>query len=175
MRKVETLRLKFGLYLVLDGIKKGILVYGIALLLGNFKETMIVHTSFLIIRQVSFGWHSLSNIGCILWSILSFPIITYIFKQMQFNSFLLFSISSICCIFIWLSGPIGTQVNTISNIKHKQLLHRKLKKRILLITLLYFIFPPTISHYIVLGIMIQTVTLLIQYVKNGVSSNVREN
>lgn len=168
MQAIQILRLKYGLYLVFDGIKKGILVYGTAFILGVFIETLLVHISFLVIRQVSFGWHSANSMGCILWSIFTFPILTYFFRQIYFNSFLLFLISSICCLIVWLIGPVGTQVNTLSNVKHKQLLHRKLKRRILAILFLILILHPIISKYVMLGIGIQIATLLIQCIKNGV-------
>lgn len=171
MEIVQITRLKFGLYLLLDGIKKGIMIYGIALLLGCFMETMLVHVSFLILRQVSFGWHSTNNLACVLWSILAFPILTFIWGKFYFNFSLLLAICIICCLIIWFSGPIGTQVNILSNLKHKQLLHFKLKRRILLIVFLSIIIPPSIYQYFILGIFIQTVTLLIQILKNGVTVN----
>lgn len=176
MNKLQFIRLKFGLSLLIDSIKKGLIIYGVAHLLNCFFETLIVHIGFLFLRQVSFGWHSSNNLICIIWSIIAFPIFTFLLEINYINNnFFLFTINLFCLMFLWFNGPIGTQVNSIPNIKHRQILHLKLKKRVLIIVFLSFIVPNFIFPYIVLGVFIQTTTLLIQIIKNGVKDYDRKS
>lgn len=176
MNKLQIIRLKFGLSLLIDSIKKGLIIYGVAHLLNCFYETLIVHICFLFLRQVSFGWHSSNNLICIIWSIIAFPIFIFTF-ELNYNSnvFFLFIINLACLMFLWVIGPIGTQVNSISNIKHRQILHHKLKKRVLIIIFLSLLVPSFIFPYIVLGVFIQATTILIQIIKNGVKNYDRKN
>lgn len=171
MESLQVIKLKFGLTLLIDSLKKGFIIYGISFLLNCFIETIIVHISFLLLRQVSFGWHSSNNLLCIFWSIFAFPFLAFIWRFISFNLALLLVVWIICHLIIWFNGPIGTKINPISNINHRKLLRHKLKKRIILNTVLIIVVPPSFLPYIVLGVGIQTTTLLIQLLKNGVVTN----
>lgn len=168
MEKLQIVRLQFGFSLLIDSMKKGIIIYGVAILLNCFFETLLVHLSFLILRQVSFGWHSSNSLFCVVWSVVSFPVFTFLLVQSNIHSFIVDIVFISCIVMIWLIGPVGTSVNSLSNLKHRQLLHRKLKKRILVLTLGTLIVPSFFFPYITLGICIQTMTLIIQLKENGV-------
>lgn len=163
----EQEKLKFGFYIMSDTIKKGLLVYGISIILGVFWEALITHCSFLFLRQVTYGWHSSTNKGCIIESILLFSIIPYIMSKITipsiviyFSGFLLFSV-------IYFLGPVGTQINILKKEKQEKLKLKLLIRLCLLVIIAIFI-PTEVFQYILLGTTIQFITLLIQYIKNGV-------
>lgn len=166
MSQKEQAKLKFGFYIIADTIKKGILVYSVALILGILLESLTAHLSFLFIRQVTYGWHSSTNLGCKIESILLFNIIPYIISKVTIHSLAIYSITFIVFSAIYLLGPIGTQLNTLNKEK-KSKLKFNLLFRILILSLSACIIPIELFQYIMLGATIQFITLLIQFMKNG--------
>lgn len=90
MKSKDKARLKYGFYLFLDSLKKGLLIYSFAIYLGIVMETFFVHLSFLFVRQVSYGWHSSSKLGCIIGSMLCFTAVPYVLNYAEMNKAIFF-------------------------------------------------------------------------------------
>lgn len=122
MDNKDKARLKYGFYLILDSLKKGILVYSLSFFLGVILETLLVHFSFLFVRLVSYGWHSTSKIGCIIGSIVSFTFIPYLFRNIVINEVIFLIITLIFSSLLIYIGPVGTKISKLSE-KKKTFLH----------------------------------------------------
>ncbi|WP_374964214.1 accessory gene regulator B family protein [Lysinibacillus sp. RS5] len=166
MDEKEQTKLKFGFYIVADTFKKGLFVYILAAILGVFWEVLIVHFSFLFIRQVTYGWHSPTHKGCILGSIALFVLLPYTISLVNLPTSFIYNSGLILIISIYILGPIGTQVNPIYR-KKKILLKYILLIRLCLILILMCFIPIGVFKYILIGLTIQFTTLLIQFFKNG--------
>jgi len=165
MDSKEQVKLKFGFYIVADIIKKGLVVYILAALLGVFLKVLIVHFSFLFLRQVTYGWHSRTNKGCILGSVFVFVIFPYAINLVDLSATMVYGSSLIVIASIYLIGPIGTLINPIQD--EKKLLKNKLLIRLFLLLIFMCVIPLGVFQYILVGVTIQLTTLLIQSLKNG--------
>jgi len=164
---LEYLRLKFGISIIGDFLKKGTIIYGFSLLFNCFAEMLIIHMSFLIIRQVSFGWHSTNNLACLFWSILIFPIFAVVLKlNFIINSHSIYIIIISSSVLIYLIGPV-TNVNRIMSLDTKKKLQRKLGLRLVVLFLICFLTNEYLTYYICIGILIQTFAIIAQIIKNG--------
>lgn len=161
----EKAALQYGLYLVLDFIKKGFFVYLIAFLFGTVVETLLFHLGYFFIRQVTYGWHFTSNLSCYIGSILLFSGLPILLSHFQFNHYLLIAITIVVSILIYFIGPVETEKSKISD-KRKILLKSKLKKRLLLLIVLSFFVPSKWWMLVVCGLVFQLLTLHIQNFKN---------
>lgn len=117
MDSKEQVKLKFGFYIIADIIKKGLVIYILAALLGVFLKVLIVHFSFLYMRQVTYGWHSRTHKGCMLGSVFVFVIFPYAINLVDFSAEMVYGSSLIVIASIYLLGPIGTQINPIQDEK----------------------------------------------------------
>lgn len=163
-------RLKYGFYLFLDSLKKGILVYSLSFFLGVILETFLVHFSFIFVRLVSYGWHSSSRIGCIIGSIIIFTFSPYLFSTIVINKNIFLIITLILLSLLVYIGPVGTKISKIS-VNKGIILHNKLKKRVIFIMILALVIPIYYYKYVILGVILQLITLFIQNIKNEVIQN----
>lgn len=166
MEYKDKARLKFGFYLFLDSIKKGVIIYSLATYFGLFLETFLMHSSFLFVRQVSYGWHSSSHVGCILSSVVCFTCIPIFLDYLGINNsiFYLIAVIIIFSVLIYI-GPVETKISKLSK-KKTIVLHKKLRRRLLLLAILCLFIPITYYQYIITGVGLQLITLIIQCVKN---------
>ncbi|MCS1384845.1 accessory gene regulator B family protein, partial [Lysinibacillus sphaericus] len=160
MKSKDKARLKYGFYLFLDSLKKGLLIYSFAIYLEIFMETFLMHISFLFVRQVSYGWHSSSKMGCILGSILCFTVVPYELNHAEMNKDIFFLMTVIFLTLLVYLGPVGTKVSKLSK-KKIHILQKKLKWRIVLLAVLSVIIPITYYQYIITGVGIQLIMLFI--------------
>lgn len=165
LSKREKAALQYGLYVALDFIKKGFFVYLIAFLFGTVFETFLLHLGYFFIRQVTYGWHFTSNFSCYIGSIFVFSGLPIFISSIHFNQYFLIVLTVIVSIFLYLIGPVETEISKISN-KRKTILKSKLKKRLFFIVLLSIVVPSKWFVFIVCGLVIQLLTLHIQYFKN---------
>lgn len=170
MKSKDKARLKYGFYLFLDSLKKGLLIYSFAIYLGIVMETFLVHLSFLFVRQVSYGWHSSSKLGCIVGSILCFTVVPYVLNHAEMNKATFFIMTVIFLPLLVYIGPVGTSISKFSK-KKSHILHKKLKRRSVLLAVLSLIIPITYYQYIIIGVGLQLITLYIQCIQNGVIEN----
>lgn len=162
MNAKEQAKLRFGFYIIMDTLKKSFFVYIPAFLLGTFYLTLIVHISFLFIRQVTYGWHSPTHKGCILGSVGTFMVLPYTLSLLNISEVLIYIIGIFALSLIYFLGPIGTKVNRIHEVKRK-VLRNKLNLRLFLLLISMYFIPVEILKYIITGIVIQLTALFIQF------------
>ena len=165
LNEIDRERMHYGLKLVLSELKKLLIIYSVAFLLDCILTTFIIHLSFYLLRQVSYGFHFPSYLSCILISILAFPVSAFLINYTVFTVNKNLFVLLLLFLVIYLIGPIGTKKHPILNAKHKKHLKNKIVFRLLIVTLLYLLLPETLSLYILLGVIIQFIFLTIQLLK----------
>lgn len=164
---LDQAKIRYGVRLVLSDFYKFLLVYSVALWLDCLLSTLIVHVTFYILRQVSFGFHFLSTISCIIWSIVAFPIMAAFLVAMPLPSWLVWGVGVFSVLTIFIKAPLGTAKHPIVNEQHRRYLRKKIQLRLLMVAVAICITPSYYQQFIVLGVFIQSVSLLIQSVKGG--------
>lgn len=160
--ELDQLKIKFGIRLILSELYKFIIVYGVALILDCVIPTLITHLSFILLRQVSFGYHLSGNLSCVLWSIVIFPVLSDILLTIQVKPQWTWFISLFSIIIVLLYAPLGTNKHRIINDQHRRYLRKKLYIRLLIIIICFMISPLIIKQFIALGLFIQCIALIIQ-------------
>lgn len=164
---LDQAKIRYGVRIILTELYKAIIVYSVALCLGCFLPTLIIHISFYILRQVSLGFHFLSNIHCIFWSIITFPVMAAFLVAMPLPSWFIWSTGALSIIVIFSKAPIGTIKHPIVNEQHRLYLRKKIQHRLLIVSIAICITPSYFQQFIVLGVFIQCISLLIQLFKGG--------
>jgi accessory gene regulator B len=123
-----------------------------------------MHITFLILRQVCFGYHFVNNIQCYLWSIILFPVLCQVKYVISAN--LSLPILFISLILLIVFAPVGTKKNPILNKDHRKYLRKKFWFRVIYILIISFSLPTSFRLFVALGVMIQTLMVLIQYFIN---------
>lgn len=162
--EAEKAKIIFGVQLLLTDFYKLIAVYGVSILLDCLLEVFIMHVSFLMLRQVCFGYHFVNNIQCFIWSIVLFPIfckIQYIISANVCVPILLISI-----ILLVIFSPVGTKKHPVINQLHKKYLRKKCWYRVIFILIISYLLPQELRLFVSLGVVVQTLLVLIQYILN---------
>lgn len=81
LEELEFLKIKLGLEVILINLTKGLVVYGLAITLNVFSLTLILHGSYLLIRNKSYGLHANSSAMCTFMSVLLFVFIPLMIKN----------------------------------------------------------------------------------------------
>ncbi len=160
-------KIRFGVRILLSECYKLLIIYGIAYLLGCTLPTLIVHASFLLLRQVALGAHFQSVISCLIWSTLSFPIMAALLHTWTFPAKSVWGIGFICMLLILWKAPVETAKQPVVNKQHRQFLRKKVYFRLAIVSIIFCLVPLAIQQLIVWGIVILTICLYIQLFKGG--------
>lgn len=118
---VKLAELRYGLEGFYLSVSKLIVIFGLALIFGIFKEMLIMLVIFNILRTTGFGLHATKSWICLLSSssiFLIFPLIAK-FVTIPFIAKLLLAIVSIVCIFLY--APADTKKRPIIKKKKREM------------------------------------------------------
>lgn len=117
-------KIKYGLEGLYLTITKLIIIFIIAIILGFFKELLLVLLFFNIIRFPAFGIHADKSSTCLLCSIILILGLTYIMINININFYTKIIFSIICFINYILFAPADTPKRPLTNIRKRK--YRKL-------------------------------------------------
>ncbi|MGM7634404.1 accessory gene regulator ArgB-like protein [Bacillus sp. Hm123] len=163
--QLDQAKIRFGVQLIFADLCKFLIVYGAAFLLDCLLPTFIVHITFYALRQKSFGYHFSSAFSCIAWSVLAFPIMSAFLVAFTLPLWLVWSIGIFSALTVFLHAPVGTAKHPIINEKHRLYLRKQAHFRLLTIGIITCTIPIYTHKFIVLGISLQSLSLLIQKFK----------
>ena len=147
-----------GLYLTFT---KAIVIFGIAIILGIFREMLYLLISYNLIRSQAFGIHASKSLYCLLSSLTLFIGGTFLCMYINISLWIMVAISFICIIFLLLYAPADTHKRPIVNQKK-----RKRFKTISVIlgmiyTILIIIFDGKyLSNYLLFGMISSVIMIL---------------
>lgn len=157
--------INYGLQLVLGEIPKTIILIMIAWLLGVLKLTILALLLILPYRTVSGGVHLKTHIGCIIATTIMYTGNAFLSQYLIWNSDL---IKYITVFFIWVFSMVMIKKYAPADTQDVPILRKKERKRkqilsfiIMTITLVLglVIKNNTISNLLIVGILLQTITI----------------
>lgn len=157
--KLEKDKMQYGIEIMLYNISSVGLILLIALLVGVFKESIIVYLAFGILRLLAGGMHFDTSIECLFTT--SFVVIggAKVSHFYQMEDKLIIAVFIILEIFIWLYAPSGTAEHPIDDEDRN-----KLKIQSMLVVFIYAVicwFSDTnIKELIIIATCCEVITIL---------------
>lgn len=161
LSKKEIDKLRYGLEGLYLTITKIVFIIIISLLLGIFKETIILLLIFNIIRFVAFGVHAKKSIHCLISSTLFFIVFPILCINVQIPIIVKYIISPILVLLIGIFAPSDTVKRPLIN-KKKSLIYKILSILIssIYVTLSIFIKNNTLSNCFIFALIMQVIVIL---------------
>lgn len=147
-----------GLYLTFT---KAIVIFGIAIILGIFREMLYLLISYNLIRSQAFGIHASKSLYCLLSSLTLFIGGTFLCMYINVSLWIMVAISFICIILLLLYAPADTHKRPIVNQKKRK--RFKIISVILgmIYTILIIIFDGKyLSNYLLFGMISSVIMIL---------------
>ncbi len=143
-----------GLYLT---ITKGIVILGLALILGILREVIFLLISYNVLRSQAFGIHATKSIYCLISSVVIFIGGAYLAKVVVIPFYVMVVICILGIILLYLYAPSDTEKRPIVN-KKKRMRFKYLSTGIgVIYFILIIIFR---SNYLLFGLVIEVVMIL---------------
>ena len=162
--QVEVAKITYGVKSLISDFYKLLIVYGVSIALDCLKYVIIMHLTFYILRQVCFGYHFSGNFQCITWSIILFPFLCRLglIIPASLGNYLLV----ICSIILLILAPTGTKKHSVINKNHYTYLKKHVFYRLSIIWVIIVLVPPSIEIFITLGLVVQALLVITQYIIN---------
>ncbi len=147
-----------GIYLT---ITKSIIIFSLALILGIFKELILLLITFNFIRLFAFGMHADNSLTCLIFSSAVFIGGTYLCKYITINNEILYLLYAVVLIIIIVYSPADTVKRPL--IKKKKRI--KFKILSIIVTIIYFIITlliknNLITNCLIIGLVIECILIL---------------
>lgn len=147
-----------GLYLTFT---KMVVIFSIALLLGIFKEMLLLLITYNIIRSQSFGIHASKSIYCLISSLVMFIGGTLICKYYVFPEWLLIGSAFICNVCLLIYAPADTHKRPLVNAKKRKRFKFISFSLGIIYTVLIIVFRNySIVNYLLFGMIIAVIMIL---------------
>ncbi len=112
--------ISYGLESIYLSFTKAIIIFGIAFILGIFKEVFFLLISYNMIRSQSFGIHASKSIYCLVSSIMMFIGGAFLCKYIFLPMWVMIITSIICVILLYLYAPADTEKRPIVSVKKRK-------------------------------------------------------
>ena len=162
--KKDIQKLRYGLEGIYLTITKMIFILLLSLILGIFKEVVLVFIFFNILRFFGFGFHAEKSSECLIMSTINFVLLPLLLLKVSFPFIVDMSISVLCIIVFFLFAPADTIKRPLNN-KKKRIIRKILTvlTGILYMILIiifknYYIRPILLSSLIIQAIVVSPIT-----------------
>lgn len=153
-------KLKYGLEGLYLTITKLIIISFLSIILGMFKEMIIIMILFNIIRYPAFGFHADNSMTCLLFSTALLIGLPYIILHVNLTTYVKTILCIICFINFLVFAPADTPKRPLTNIKKRHI--RKVASMIIAtiyIVAIFLIKDVVISKLILTGLIIETIMI----------------
>ena len=123
--EVEYLKMKYAIEVLLINISKVTIIYTLAVALGVWRQSLIVHVAYFILRMPSFGLHAKSSTVCTLVSSLFFIAIPMAARNLELSRGIILMIWIVIMLGLAKYAPAPTNKNRIGSDERKRMLKRK--------------------------------------------------
>lgn len=165
---IEKEKIRFGIQLIVNDLWKILMMYFIAIILNCFVATLITHLVFIVLRQVSFGFHFQNSFVCLAASILSLPVGLYIITNLNLNtSYFLLGSSILSTFLLLLLAPVGTSKRPVFNQNHRSYLRKQLFIRLVIVWIAIFTLKGDYQLFILYAIHLIAISVLAQKILGG--------
>lgn len=123
--KIEELKLKLGLSVLVINVTKLVIIYFLAYLLQLLTAVIIFHVGFMMVRTFSYGAHAKSSQFCTVFSAVLFLGCTKFCMMGPFSFYMLMILFAGTSSILWIYAPGVTKKNKIRYEEKKILLKKK--------------------------------------------------
>ena len=143
-----------GIYIL---ITKSIIIFGIAMILGVFKELLLFLIFYNMIRMPSFGLHATKSWICLVSSTILFISGLYISLYIHINIYIKLIFGIYCIIRIYQNAPADTHKRPIISKKRRKI-YKTISTIIAIVFVIFSLFIPNhfISNSLICSLCIQT-------------------
>ena len=153
--------IKYGIEAVYLLITKFIVIYTISIILGLWKETLLLLMFFNFLRATAFGLHASKSINCWISSIISFLLLPFICKNYVLPNWFFIIISSVCIVLFTLYAPADTIKRPLINAKKTKIYKIiKIITSLIYTALIFLINNNIIKNIIIFSMILQVVLIL---------------
>lgn len=158
---IEKVKLQYGMELLFRNLSKLIVILSISALLGIFFETFITLMSFNILRAQAFGLHGKSSKGCLISSFIVFVLGVYSIRNVHISNVIVIGCFAIFTILLAIYAPADTEKRPLVGKRTRKELKRKSIVAALFLMCVALLIPSeSIKTLIVIGAMIEVITIL---------------
>lgn len=158
----EQEKVKFGVKVIINDLWKALLLYGVSIFLNCFWQTLIVHITFYFLRQVCFGYHFNNPLICLIMSVISLPIGISLLVNIELQRYSILGLYGGLVLIILFLAPVATNKNPLLGLKHKKYLRKKVALRIGILSCIFLFVTVHLQQLMVYGVLILTLSLLMQ-------------
>ena len=152
--------IRYGLEGIYLTITKTIVIFGLSIVLGIFKEMIIMLIVFNILRTTGFGLHAKKSWQCWVSSIIMFIFLPILSKYIIINSLIKLILGILSIILIYLYAPADTKKHPLVNEKKRTILKFITTiECIVLVSIMLFTKNNIISNLILFGIYIEIILI----------------
>lgn len=156
--KIE--KLKYGLESIYLTFTKIIIIFGISIILGIFKEALLFSIYYNILRIPSFGLHASKSWICLLVSFLFIIGIPLLCNMVYINDIIKLFIGIICFFLFLKNSPADTEKRPIVNKKRRKIFKYISSSLVLIyILIIYFSNNNVLSNQLFFSIVLQTIMI----------------
>ena len=146
--------ISYGLEALYITITKTIVIFGLAILFGVFKETLLIMIFYNIIRTTAFGMHAKESWHCYVISGTLFIGMALLAKYIDINFYVKLIIYVFSAITIFMYAPADTYKRPLINAKKRKTYKILTMFSSLIYLILIIIFKDSeISNYLILGLL----------------------
>jgi len=158
---IDYLKMKLGIETILTNVSKGLIVYGLAILLGLFLQTLILHVAYAVVRRYAYGLHANSSTVCSIVSIILFIGTPILSQYIPFTRLMVIGCGLLFITLLYLYAPADTDKSPIIGAERRRSLRMKSIVACAVVTGVAFLYPdPFIRSLLMLGVAIQIVMIL---------------
>ena len=147
-----------GIYLTFT---KSLIIFGVAILLNLFKEIIILLITYNFIRLFAFGMHASKSWHCLIFSLITFVMGSYLCKTIIIPKIILILLYSISFVILLVYAPADTHKRPLINSKKRN----RYKLLSMLVLLAYFIVSLVVKKNLIIncltiGVLIECILVL---------------
>jgi len=159
--RIEYLKIKLGIELILINVGKGAIVYLVAIIFGTLIPTVITHLACVLLRKHSKGLHAKSSTVCVLISILLFVVLPHLMQSIVINRWWTLPIGIITTYLFYKYAPADTEKSPlVDEDVRKHLQYRTVGVNIALHLVALTAVLPMLRTLIILGGVLQVIMVL---------------
>lgn len=154
------LKVKYGVEVILINVFKIAFVYILALLVGVFWETLVVHLTFVVLRRYSFGLHAIKSLNCTITSLLMFVLGPFIFQAVPSSNLFVIIVFAFVLFNMFRYAPSDTESLPLIGLKERKALKRKALVCTVILFLVTLLVPfAEMKTLIMLGSVYQVISI----------------
>ena len=158
--KEQLEEIKYGIESIYLLLTKFIVIFGISIILGLWKETILFLLMFNILRIFAFGIHASKSIWCWISSIICFLIIPYICK-INLPSWFYYIVTFISLISFILFAPADTVKRPLINIKKRRIFKiLSILFASIYITIIFITNNILLKNILIFSLLLETILIL---------------